>query len=206
MTDSGPSDRPGRQSGAANLNLPNLITALRIALAPVVFWLVLTSSPLDIVGRCFAASLFLVAVATDGIDGAIARRRGLVTALGTLLDPIADKVIISGTLVCLSAMGELPWLITAIIATRELGITGWRIVRLRRGQVVPASAGGKLKTLLQTVAVICVLIPAEGLLAPFGRGVTQGFQLGSVVTMSLAVMLTVWSGVAYLVAARKVRS
>lgn len=178
---------PGR---SANWNLPNAITLLRILLAPVFFWMLLADDGRDGWLRWAAAALFIVAIATDGIDGHIARSRGLVTDLGKILDPIADKLLTSGALVCLSILGELPWWVTGVIVVREVGITIWRLVELRRGNVVPASSGGKLKTIVQSVAISFALVPLWVLVGDWVHWVNG-------LLMSAAVVLTVWSGLLY---------
>jgi CDP-diacylglycerol--glycerol-3-phosphate 3-phosphatidyltransferase len=178
---------PGR---SANWNLPNAITVVRILLAPAFFWMVLADDGRDGWLRWGAAALFIVAIATDGIDGHIARSRGLVTDLGKLLDPIADKLLTSGALVCLSILGELPWWVTGVIVVREVGITIWRLVELRRGNVVPASSGGKLKTVVQSVAISFALVPLWMLLGDWVHWVNG-------ILMTAAVVLTVWSGLLY---------
>lgn len=178
---------PGR---SANWNLPNAITLLRILLAPVFFWMLLADDGRDGWLRWAAAALFIVAIATDGIDGHIARSRGLVTDLGKILDPIADKLLTSGALVCLSTLGELPWWVTGVIVVREVGITIWRLVELRRGNVVPASSGGKLKTIVQSVAISFALAPLWVLVGDWVHWVNG-------LLMSAAVVLTVWSGLLY---------
>ncbi len=178
---------PGR---SANWNIPNAITVVRILLAPAFFWMVLADDGRDGGLRWAAAALFIVAIATDGIDGHIARSRGLVTALGKILDPIADKVLTSGALVCLSILGELPWWVTAVIVVREVGITIWRLIELRRGNVVPASSGGKLKTVVQSIAISFALVPLWVLLGDWVHWVNG-------ILMTAAVVLTVWSGLLY---------
>ena len=178
---------PGR---SANWNLPNAITLVRIAAAPLLFWMLLADGGDDGWLRWAAAAVFILAIATDGIDGHIARSRGLVTDLGTILDPIADKLLTSGALVCLSILGELPWWVTAIIVVREVGITIWRLVELRRGNVVPASSGGKLKTIVQSVAISFALVPLWTIFGPWIYWVNG-------VLMTAAVVLTLWSGLLY---------
>ena len=187
MTDSGQASVPA----PGNFNLPNLITVVRILLAPVFFWLVLADAGQDGLLRWIAAALFIVAIATDGIDGAIARRKGLVTDLGKILDPIADKLLTSGALVCLSIMGELWWWVTVVIVVREVGITVWRMVELSRGNVVPASSGGKLKTVAQAVAISFALAPLWVFLGEWVLWLNG-------VLMAIALVLTVWSGLSYL--------
>ena len=179
----------------SNWNLPNLITIVRILLAPIFMWMLLADNGADGGLRWAAAGLFIVAIATDGIDGAIARKHNLVTDLGKLLDPIADKILTGGALVCLSILGELPWWVTIVILVREIGITVFRFVMLR-DRVIPASRGGKLKTILQSVAISLALVP---LWLVFGDGV-HGVNT---VAMTLAVILTVVTGVDYLAAAAR---
>jgi len=178
---------PGR---SANWNLPNVITVVRILMAPLVFWLLLADGGADGPLRWWSAVLFIIAVSTDWVDGWLARSRGLVTDLGKILDPIADKLLTSGALVCLSILGELPWWVTAIIIVREVGITIWRLVELRRGNVVPASSGGKLKTIVQSVAISFALVPLWTIFGPWIYWVNG-------VLMTAAVVLTLWSGLLY---------
>jgi CDP-diacylglycerol--glycerol-3-phosphate 3-phosphatidyltransferase len=195
MTDPGGAAAP---TAPGNFNLPNLITVVRILLAPVFFWLLLADAGADGVLRWIAAALFILAIATDGIDGAIARRRGTVTDLGKILDPVADKLLTSGALVCLSILGELWWWVTIVIVVREVGITVWRMVELPRGNVMPAGRGGKLKTVVQAVAISFALAPLWTIV---GNGV---FWLNWVL-MGIALVLTVWSGLDYLWEAYRLR-
>jgi len=181
----------------SNWNLPNLITVVRILLAPLFIWLLLADAGQDGGLRWAAAVLFIIAIATDGIDGAIARRRGLVTDLGKLLDPIADKVLTGGALVCLSILGELPWWVTIVILVRELGITVFRFVMLR-DRVIPASRGGKLKTVAQSIAISLALVPFWLVLGDWVHWVNTA-------TMALALVLTVVTGLDYLLAAWRSR-
>ena len=182
-----PADSPAR---SANWNLPNAITIVRIVLAPIFFWLLLADDGEGGTLRWVATILFVVAISTDWVDGYIARSRGLVTDLGKILDPIADKLLTSGALVCLSILGEVPWWVTGLIVIREVGITIWRFVELGRGNVVPASSGGKLKTLVQSVAISFALAPLPMLLGEWMAWVNA-------VLIAAALVLTVWSGLLY---------
>ncbi|RKS74898.1 CDP-diacylglycerol--glycerol-3-phosphate 3-phosphatidyltransferase [Actinomadura pelletieri DSM 43383] len=165
-------------------NVANALTIVRIALVPVFVWLFF----LDGTGwRLAAFAVFAVASITDKIDGDIARARGLVTDFGKIADPIADKALTGGALVSLSVMGELWWWVTAAIMVREIGVTVLRFVVIRRG-VIPASKGGKLKTMLQVVAIGLYILP--GPLDPLRW-----------VTMGAAVVVTVVTGVDYVVRA-----
>ena len=146
---------------ASNANIANLITIARILLAPLfVYLLLLDAGELGPI-RIVAAVLFIVAIATDGLDGHLARSRNLVTNLGIILDPIADKVLIGGALVTLSILGELWWWVTIVILLRELGITVYRFVALR-DRVIPASRGGKAKTMAQAWAIGLLVLPLSG--------------------------------------------
>lgn len=179
----------------SNWNLPNLITVVRILLAPLFIWMLLFDAGQDGALRWWAAALFIVAIATDGIDGAIARRQNLVTDLGKILDPIADKVLTGGALVCLSILGELWWWVTIVILVREVGITVFRFAMLK-DRVIPASRGGKLKTILQSVAISLALVPLWLVLGDWIYWVNW-------TAMALALIVTVVTGIDYLVAARR---
>lgn len=181
---------PAGRTRSANWNLPNAITVVRIVMAPVFFWLLLADAGADGPMRWWAAVIFIVAISTDWVDGWLARRRGLVTDLGKILDPIADKLLTSGALVCLSILGELWWWVTIVVVVREVGITVWRFVELGRGTVVPASSGGKLKTLTQAVAISLFLTPLWTIVGDWIFWVNWAF-------MAAALVLTVWSGLQY---------
>ncbi|MEX1079456.1 MAG: CDP-diacylglycerol--glycerol-3-phosphate 3-phosphatidyltransferase [Homoserinimonas sp.] len=181
------------QTPASNGNLANVITVIRILLAPLFFWLLfLDDGELGFI-RYAAAALFVLAIATDSVDGILARRQNLVTDLGKILDPIADKLLTGGALVCLSLLGELAWWVTAVILVRELGITIYRMAVLRN-RVIPASSGGKLKTILQAVAIAFFLTPLWTVLGDWMHWVNGAL-------MSAAVIATVVSGIDYLVKA-----
>jgi CDP-diacylglycerol--glycerol-3-phosphate 3-phosphatidyltransferase len=167
-----------------------MITVVRILLAPVFVWLVVLDDGADNVVRWLAGLLFVLAMATDGVDGALARARNLVTNSGIILDPIADKVLIIGALGALWFVGELPLWIVLIIVVRELGITVFRFVALKN-RVIPASKGGKLKTIIQAVALSSWLIPTWVILG------TWVFVLNWVL-MGLVLLITTWTGIEYL--------
>jgi CDP-diacylglycerol--glycerol-3-phosphate 3-phosphatidyltransferase len=179
-------DTPARPS---NWNLPNAITIVRILFAPAFFWMLLADGGHDGPLRWWAAVLFIVGIATDGIDGHIARSRGLVTELGKLLDPIADKVLTGAALIGLSILGELWWWVTIVILVREVGITVYRFAVIRGG-VIPASRGGKLKTVAQAVAISFALVPLWTLLGDWVHWLNW-------VLMAIALVLTIVSGLDY---------
>lgn len=164
---------------------PNIITSIRIALVPVVLWLILGYWD-SWEGRLSALVLLVIAASTDGIDGAIARKRNLITNLGKILDPIADKALLSGALIALSIQGAIPWIATGIILVRELGVTVFRLVVVKK-RVIAASGGGKFKTVMQIIAVSMVIAPFDFLGAWFSV-VTQ-------VVLWFTVALTVYTGI-----------
>ena len=175
---------------ASNGNVANIITVIRILLAPVFVWLVLLDNHEFGVVRYIAAALFILAIATDGLDGKLARRRNLVTDVGIILDPIADKVLIGGALVALSILGELPWWITIVILLREFGITAFRFAVLS-SRVIPASRGGKLKTTIQAIAISLFLVAPWTFL-----GAWAGWFSWAIMVVALA--LTLYTGLDYL--------
>lgn len=182
---------------ASTGNIANIITVVRIAMVPAVVWLLLADAGELGPMRYVAAALFIVAIATDHVDGTLARRRNLITDFGKILDPVADKLLIGAALVCLSILGELWWWVTALILLREFGITVFRMVALRK-RVIPASGGGKLKTVFQAIAISFYLVPTWLLLG----GWMHWFNAA---LMGVAVALTVWSGLQYLVVAYRHR-
>jgi CDP-diacylglycerol--glycerol-3-phosphate 3-phosphatidyltransferase len=133
----------------------------RLVLVPVFLVLLFHGTGTQTGWRLAAAVVFAAACITDRFDGDIARRRGLVTEFGKLADPLADKALVGASLIGLSALGELPWWVTVVILIREVGVTGLRFWVIRHG-VLPASRGGKLKTLLQTVAIGLFVLPPWG--------------------------------------------
>jgi CDP-diacylglycerol--glycerol-3-phosphate 3-phosphatidyltransferase len=179
-------------------NLANAITTLRILLVPLFIWFLFESPDKGAWQRWVALALFILAISTDGVDGAIARRKGLVTNLGKILDPIADKALIGGALVALSILGELPWWATVAILVRELGITAYRFIVIRK-RVVAASGGGKLKTILQSITVGLFLSPFDVLLGDWVFWVEDWLLLTTVA-------LTLYTGAQYLWAAAKAKS
>lgn len=166
-------------------NIANLLTMLRLLLVPGFVALMLADGGYDPAWRAFAWAAFAVAMITDLFDGHLARTYNLVTDFGKIADPIADKAIMGAALICLSALGDLPWWVTGVILGRELGITLLRFVVIRYG-VIPASRGGKLKTLTQGIAVGMYILALTGWLA------TARFWV-----MAVAVVLTVATGLDY---------
>lgn len=183
-----------RGDGPANTaNIANIITVVRILMAPLFFVLLVVDDGHDGALRVWAAAIFVVAILTDSLDGFLARRQNLVSDFGKIVDPLADKVLTGGAFIVLSVLGELPWWVTIIILIREVGITVYRFAALK-DRVIAASRGGKLKTLLQGVALTLALFP---FLAWFG----SWFFWVDLVVMSAAFVATVLSGLDYMRAA-----
>jgi CDP-diacylglycerol--glycerol-3-phosphate 3-phosphatidyltransferase len=176
-------------SPVSNWNVANALTALRLLLVPLFGWLLLVDGGDNACYRVLAALVFAVAAVTDRIDGELARRRGLVTDVGKIADPIADKALMGTALVGLSLLGELAWWITVVVLVREIGITLLRLVVIRHG-VMPAGRGGKAKTAFQAVAIVLYLLPLPAALDVLAQ-----------VVMAVAVVLTVVTGADYVVKA-----
>ncbi len=174
-------------------NIANGLTMLRLVLVPF-FALALFSAGGHSRGwHVVACAIFVVASLTDRIDGDIARKRGLVTEFGKLADPIADKALIGTALVGLSVLDELSWWFTVLILVREVGVTLLRFWVIRHG-VMPASRGGKVKTLLQAVAIGLLVLPLSG-----------AWHAGAIAVMWAAVLLTLATGVDYVFRAVSLR-
>lgn len=177
----------------SNWNVANALTLLRLLLVPFFVWSLLVAEGQQTGWRIAAFVVFLVAALTDRIDGDLARRRGLVTNFGKLVDPIADKALTGAAFIGLSMLGELPWWVTVVVMVRELGITALRFWVLRHG-VMAASRGGKIKTVLQATALSFYILPLSGLLESLGT-----------VVMAAAVLVTVVTGADYLLQALRAR-
>ncbi|MBX3097977.1 MAG: CDP-diacylglycerol--glycerol-3-phosphate 3-phosphatidyltransferase [Salinibacterium sp.] len=178
------------ETPASKGNIANIITVARILLAPVFIWLLLSDDHAFGVLRYVAAGLFIIAIVTDSLDGYLARGRNLITDVGIILDPIADKVLIGGALVVLSILGDLPWWITIVILVREFGITIFRFAALSQ-RVIPASRGGKLKTVVQSVAISLFLVAPWTFLGSWAGWVSWTLMIA-------ALLLTVVTGIEYL--------
>jgi len=174
-------------------NLANIITVIRIGFAPLVLWWLLLDDGQWGVWRWVAAAVFVLAISSDGIDGALARRRNLVTSSGILLDPVADKALTGVAFVGLALLAELPWWVVIVVLGRELGITVFRLV-VAKTRIIPASRGGKAKTVSQALALTSWLAPTWLF---FGEWV---FVFNDVL-MTIAVVLTVATGLDYLIRA-----
>jgi CDP-diacylglycerol--glycerol-3-phosphate 3-phosphatidyltransferase len=189
MTTPDPTATPGTPRGVpvpapSPYNVANLLTVLRILLVPVFVALLFADGT---AWRVAALVVFVVASLTDRLDGELARKRSIVTDFGKIADPIADKALTGSALVSLSILGELWWWVTIAILVREVGITLLRFVVIRYG-VIPASKGGKIKTMLQVIAIGLFILP--GPIDPLRWAV-----------MAAALAVTVGSGVDYMLRA-----
>jgi len=174
-------------------NIANVLTMVRLLLVPVFVALLFADGGHNPKWRSVAWAAFAVAMITDLFDGELARRKGLITDFGKIADPIADKAIMGAALIGLSVLGDLPWWVTVVILARELGITLMRFWVIRFA-VIPASRGGKLKTLTQGIAVGMYVLELTGWLAT-----------ARAVLMGIAVLLTVGTGLDYVGQAVRLR-
>lgn len=182
----------------SNWNLPNALTVLRILVVPFFGWVLLADHGESVSLRWWAAALFMLAIATDRIDGDLARKHGLVTDFGKVADPIADKALTGMAFVGLSILDELPWWITVAVLVREWGITIMRFVVIRHG-VMPAGRGGKTKTALQSVALTLFILPLWTFPA------AEAMQVIAWIVMTAAVVLTLVTGIDIVLKALRLR-
>ena len=174
------------------LNLPNLISLSRVFLAPVVMVFLAMRGRFDYVfgislGDLLAGIVFIIASLTDAADGYIARKRGIVTNLGKFIDPLADKILVVAALISLVELQRLPAWMVVIIVSREFIVSGVRMVAASDGIIIAASKGGKIKTVTQIVAICLMIFNVPYIAIP---------------AMWLAMILTVSSGMDYLIKAR----
>jgi CDP-diacylglycerol--glycerol-3-phosphate 3-phosphatidyltransferase len=167
------------------MNIPNTLTLLRVALIPVFIAFLMTGH------YYISAAVFIVASLTDALDGHIARKKNLITNFGKLMDPLADKLLVVSALVCLTVLGKIAFWMVIVILAREFTITGLRSVAASSGAVLAAGWSGKVKTATQMVAIVLILL----LNWPFRL---IGVPMDQII-LWLAVVMTVYSGVEYMV-------
>ena len=184
--------------GRANIaNLANTLTLLRLVLVPIFLLALFAGSGHESAFRIVAFVIFALACITDRLDGLLARNYGMATEFGALVDPIADKTLVGSALIGLSMLGDLPWWVTVVILARELGVTVLRLLVIRCG-VIPASWGGKVKTVVQVLAIGLFILPWTATPGPF--------RVAAAVVMGIAIVLTVITGIDYVVSTvREVR-
>ncbi|MGN0064036.1 MAG: CDP-diacylglycerol--glycerol-3-phosphate 3-phosphatidyltransferase [Nocardioides sp.] len=183
---------------ASNLNVPNALTTLRILMVPLFGWALLQEGGDSVTWRWIACGIFVAAMITDKIDGDIARKYNLVTDFGKIADPIADKAITGMAFIGLSIVGDIWWWVTIVVLLREWSVTLLRLSVLK-DVVIPAAQSGKIKTVLQSVALTILLAPLPhgdahgGAFDALGAVGTGLFYVGQV-ALAAAVAMTLWSG------------
>jgi CDP-diacylglycerol---glycerol-3-phosphate 3-phosphatidyltransferase len=177
---------------SGNWNLPNVLTGIRILIVPFYGVALLHDGGQSIPWRTVAAVLFFVAMVTDKIDGDIARSRGLVTDFGKIADPIADKAMTGMAFIGLSIVGDIWWWVTIVVLLREWSVTLLRLSILKR-VVVAAAYSGKVKTVLQAVALTGLSLPLRQFGGPLDEiGILLFYAFQAV--LAVAVAMTLWSG------------
>lgn len=196
-----------------DINLANRITILRMVFIPVFLVVLLGELPSGIVAPSWwlvaqpwlAALIFAILAATDAVDGHIARSRNEITTFGKFIDPLADKLLVTAALVALVDLERLPSWIALVIISRELVVSGLRMVAVAEGRVIAASSHGKVKTVLQVVAIVCFLLKDSALLQDLlGSTGQQLFGTVSWVIMGAAIVMTVISMIDYFYHARDI--
>jgi len=175
-------------------NLPNLLTFARVLMIPAVLYLLSKGGPRDCV---WAAMVYALAAITDFVDGYLARKMNLISVLGKFLDPLADKLIVACTLVWLVSMGRIPAWAVALLLSREITITALRSIASAEGLVIAAGDGGKVKTALQMVGILCLII---GYPYPLWMGIDLGVvdlvHVGRLLVYG-SLFYSLWSGADY---------
>jgi len=185
---------------SSQFNLANIITIARILLIPVFLVLLLSGIP-EPYGDIAAAVVFILAAATDKLDGYVARRNAQITTLGQFLDPLADKLLIAAALIALVSQGRVAAWLAMIIIGREIAVTVLRIIGISQGVSIPADRYGKLKMVLQIVYVVYVLVPTDDI----ARLIHVSTDVATIIQWILAVVVvvvTLASGVRYFFNAR----
>src|SRR6266540_1325321 len=174
-------------------NLPNLVTMGRVVVIPFVLYFIDNFNPL----RTFiAAMLWLVAAAGDFLDGYLARSRGQVSMLGKFLDPLADKLLITAVLVYMVALGRVPAWVVVVTVARDLAVNGLRSIASAQGLVISASDGGKIKTALQLVAIMMLMVHFR--YPALGVGIPIDYHRAGLVILYVSTVVSVFSGVQYM--------
>ncbi len=168
-----------------SMNLPNKLTMFRVILIPVFIIVLMAGIFSEPLNRYIGVAVFCIASFTDYLDGNIARKYNLVTNFGKFMDPLADKLLVSSALICMIELGMLPAWIVIIIISREFIITGFRLIAVENGVVIAASWWGKIKTVMQMVMIIFVMLGINDLIG--------------MVLIALATIFTIISGVDYIV-------
>ena len=177
---------------ASNWNVPNALTVLRIAMVPFFAWALLADGGDSVLWRTVAWGIFVLAMVTDKVDGDLARKHGLVTNFGKIADPIADKALTGMAFIGLSVVGEVWWWVTVLVLLREWTVTLMRL-SVAKHVVLAANASGKLKTMLQAVALGTLVLPLRVVEGPLETPALVVWWLAMAV-LTAAVVMTVYSG------------
>jgi CDP-diacylglycerol--glycerol-3-phosphate 3-phosphatidyltransferase len=184
-------------------SIANRVTLARVVLIPIFLAILLAKLPAW--GPWLAAAVFALLAGTDAVDGYLARSRNEVTTFGKFIDPIADKLLVTAALVALVELGRLPSWIAVLIISRELVVSGLRLVAVAEGRVIAASVYGKAKTVLQTVAILAFIVKDSPLITDVaGASVAHAFGIVAWVVMAAAMIATVASMVDYFYHARDI--
>lgn len=184
-------------------SLANRVTLFRVVLIPIFLAILLAKLP--VWGPWLAAAVFALLAGSDAVDGYLARSRNEVTTFGKFIDPIADKLLVTAALVALVELGRLPSWIAVLIISRELVVSGLRLVAVAEGRVIAASAYGKLKTVLQTIAILAFIVKDSSVIGDVaGAGAAQAFGIAAWVVMAAAMVATVASMADYFYHARDI--
>jgi len=181
----------------------NRVTLARMVLIPV--FLVILLARLSVWGPWLAAAVFALLAATDVVDGYLARSRDEVTTFGKFIDPLADKLLVTAALVALVDLDRLPSWIALVIISRELVVSGLRLVAVAEGRVIAASSFGKFKTVFQVIAIVAFIVKDSSVLPRYlGDAGANAFQWIAWAVMAIALVLTVWSMIDYFYHARDI--
>ena len=179
------------------MNLPNQITLFRVLMIPL-FLVAYIARPFgDVPSQWVALSIFAIASISDAVDGAIARRYGLVTNFGKLMDPLADKLLVCAALVAFVGSGTLPSWAVVIFISREFFVSGIRLLALEQGAVLAASMGGKIKTVTQMVLIHFVLVPLPGFVTTAWPVMYTVWDVAILALLGCSLAASVLSGVDY---------
>jgi CDP-diacylglycerol--glycerol-3-phosphate 3-phosphatidyltransferase len=176
------------------VNLPNLLTMLRIVLIPLALWLIADGSP----RACFwAGAVYAISAITDFLDGWLARRMNLISVLGKFLDPLADKLLVISALVVMVAMSRVPGWAVIIIVARELSVTSLRVIAMSEGVEMAASQGGKEKAALQMIAVLLLMVHYRYVIDFGVVALPVDFNVVGLAALYISIFFAIWSGGEY---------
>ena len=189
------------------VNLPNILTIVRIALVPVFVVLLALQNTWEYM-KYVALGVFVLASLTDYVDGIIARKKNLITRFGKLMDPLADKILVSAGFIMLTGMGVVPAWVTVIVVARDFLLNTLRMFGTESGETIAAGIFGKIKTAFQMLTIVLGMIDTQGLFAFIETGKVMSFgtlllNVGFTISLACAVIFTLWSCIEYFIKYRK---